>query len=182
MLLSDVNPDESQETIEKNNITLSNFDLTNTKDGVEWIDFSELTNEDQKSNYKEIVEDEESDDDTFHVEEDIWQEVHNWKNLQRLILNNFQVDRVVSNIPLSKEPYLHHVGETFLVIKRKDDNSDAEVKNYQGLNQTDLFSQQLLFSPSMFDDHMPEGYDHIFKGLPNSKDINYIIYLQTLDL
>ena len=88
----------------------------------------------------------------------------------------------MSNIPLSKEPYLHHVGETFLVIKRKDDNSDAEVKNYQGLNQTDLFSQQLLFSPSMFDDHMPEGYDHIFKGLPNSKDINYIIYLQTLDL
>ena len=64
------------ETIEKNNITLSNFDLTDTKDGVEWIDFSELTNEDQKSNYEEIVEDEESDDDTFHVEEDIWQEVH----------------------------------------------------------------------------------------------------------
>ena len=68
-------------------------------------------------------------------------------------------------IPESKEPRLHHVGQTFLVITRKDEHSGVEVKNYQGLNQTDLFSQQLVFSPSMFDDHMPGGYDFIFNGL-----------------
>jgi len=149
MLLSDVNPDDFVESISKSNISLSNFDLKNTEDGVEWIDFSELIEEDQKSNYEEIVGDDEEEDDTFHVEHHIWEEV----------------DQVVSNIPQSKEPYLHHVGQSFLVMTRKDAETDVEVKNYQGLNETDVFSQKLLFSPSMFDDHMPEGYDFIFKGI-----------------
>lgn len=152
MLLSDVNPDEFEETLEKSNITLSNFDLqTNTEDGIERIEFSEFINEDQKSNYEEIVEDKDDDteDDMFHVEETIWQEV----------------EKVVSSIPVCKEPYLHHVGESFLVIRRPDENSGVEVKNYQRLNETDLFSRQLLFNPSMFDDHMPGGYDYIFKDI-----------------
>ena len=72
----------------------------------------------------------------------------------------------MSNTPQSKEPYLLHVGQSFLAITRKDLQADVEVKNYQGLNETDVFSQKLLFSPSMFDDHMPEGYDFIFKGSP----------------
>ena len=39
MLLSDVNPDEFEETIAKNNITFSNFDLESfEKDGIEIID------------------------------------------------------------------------------------------------------------------------------------------------
>ena len=79
MMLSDVNPDEFEETIAKNNITLSNFDLKTTKDDeVEQIDFREFINEDQKSNYEEIVATAEDDDEeygTFHVEEDIWNEV-----------------------------------------------------------------------------------------------------------
>ena len=76
MLLSDVNPDDFVESISKSNITLSNFDLTNTEDGVEWIDFSELIEEDQKNNYEEIVGDDEEEDDTFHVEHHIWEEVN----------------------------------------------------------------------------------------------------------
>eukprot|EP00092_Neocalanus_flemingeri_P009884 GFUD01010653.1.p1 GENE.GFUD01010653.1~~GFUD01010653.1.p1 ORF type:complete len:626 (+),score=162.41 GFUD01010653.1:56-1933(+) len=156
MLLSDVNPDEFEETIAENNITLSNFDLqTFEEDGIERIEFSEFINEDQKSNYEEIVADKDDDDDdedgTFHVEEDIWEEV----------------DKAVSSIPSSKEPYLHHVAETFLVIRRKDESSGVEVQNYQGLNETDKFSQKLTFNPSMFDDHMPGGYTYIFEGLGN---------------
>ena len=56
-------------------------------------------------------------------------------------------------------------------MKRKGENTSVEVKNYQGLNETDHFSQQLTFNPSMFDDHMPGGYDYIFKGLPDCKII-----------
>ena len=77
-----------------------------------------------------------------------------------------KVESVVNTIPDSKEPYLHHVGQTFLVITRAKNKAEVEVTNYQGLNQTDLFSQQLIFSPTMFDDHMPGGYDYIFDGWP----------------
>ena len=87
------------------------------------------------------------------------------KKRQTKLMIFFQVDQAVSSIPSSKEPYLHHVAETFLVIRRKDENPVVEMKNYQGLNETDYFSQQLIFNPSMFDDHMPGGYDYIFEGL-----------------
>ena len=59
-----MNPDDFVESISKSKITLSNFDLTNTEDGVEWIDFSELIEEDQKNNYEEIVGDDE--EETIH--------------------------------------------------------------------------------------------------------------------
>lgn len=149
MLLSDVDPDESDDYVEKSNIALSEADLPTSEEGIQWIEFNEFQTEDQKSNYQEIIEDDENEDDTFHVEDHVWQEV----------------ESVVTIIPESKEPRLHHVGQTFLVITRKDEHSGVEVKNYQGLNQTDLFSQQLVFSPSMFDDHMPGGYDFIFNGI-----------------
>ena len=70
----------------------------------------------------------------------------------------------MKNIQESTDPYLHHVGQTLLVFSRQDDDSDLEVKIYQGLNQTKLFSQQIMFRPSMLYDHISSGYDFIFKG------------------
>ena len=35
---------------------------------------------------------------------------------------------------------------------------------YEGLGQTDLYAKELRFSTSMFDDHMPWGYNSLFTG------------------
>ena len=75
MLLSDVNPDEAEESEVKNNSTLSDSDQTSTDDEIQWIDFNEFQNEDQKSNYEEIIEEEEHDDGSFYVDTHIWEEV-----------------------------------------------------------------------------------------------------------
>ena len=75
MLLSDVDPDESDDYVEKSNIALSEADLPTSEEGIQWIEFNEFQTEDQKSNYQEIIEDDENEDDTFHVEDHVWQEV-----------------------------------------------------------------------------------------------------------
>ena len=81
---------------------------------------------------------------------------------------------MVKNIQESTDPYLHHVGHTLLVFSRQDEDSDLEVKIYQGLNETKLFSQQIMFRPSMLYDHISSGYDFIFKGKTNIH-LTYII-------
>ena len=81
---------------------------------------------------------------------------------------------MVKNIQESTDPYLHHVGHTLLVFSRQDEDSDLEVKIYQGLNETKLFSQQIMFRPSMLYDHISSGYDFIFKGKTNIH-LRYII-------
>ena len=81
---------------------------------------------------------------------------------------------MVKNIQESTDPYLHHVGHTLIVFSRQDEDSDLEVKIYQGLNETKLFSQQIMFRPSMLYDHISSGYDFIFKGKTNIH-LTYII-------
>merc|ERR1719357_891928 len=148
MLLSDVDPDEAEKQIATGNITVDSIIKNQSEDGVEWIDFNEFANEEQKSNFDDVVKEDNDAKDRFYVEDHIWEEVNN----------------VVSSIPKSKEPNLHHIGHSFLVIRRKDDQQ-LKTQIYHGLNQTDIFSQQLLFSVSMFDDHMPGGYNYIFENV-----------------
>ena len=84
--------------------------------------------------------------------------------MQITIADIIQVRDVVDNVEDSRDPYLHHVGQTFLVFTREDEDSDVEVTIYQGLNETKLFSQEIIFRPSMLLDHISSGYDYIFKG------------------
>ena len=83
-----------------------------------------------------------------------------------------QVDRTISSVPPSSDdPFLHHVAGTLLLVKRKQDLGEGEqeeqevsITMYQGTQQTDMFAGELKLSTSMFDDHMPWGYDQVFQG------------------
>ena len=85
---------------------------------------------------------------SFFVNKDIWD----------------KVDNAISSIPKSKEPKLHLIGESLLVIKRKD-TQELQTYLFQGIKETEIFSQQIHFSPNMINAHMPWSYDDIFKNV-----------------
>jgi len=84
-----------------------------------------------------------------------------------------KVRDVVENLKDSRDPYLHHVGQTLIVFTKEDEHSDAEVKIYTGLNETKHFSQEIIFRPSMVLDHISSGYDYIFNSIgPLSSELS----------
>ena len=55
-----------------------------------------------------------------------------------------------------------------LTVHRRKTSSSAPLifTKYEGSDQTDLYAKELRFSTSMFDDHMPWGYNSLFEGGP----------------
>ena len=80
-------------------------------------------------------------------EEDAWKKVRN----------------VIENIPEGFSPYLHHLGQHFLVMRR-DDDLGIQLSHFSGLEETSQFSNILHIHPSMIHHHMPWSYNKLFKG------------------
>ena len=57
---------------------------------------------------------------------------------------------------------------TARTVRRRKTTSSAPLifTKYEGSDQTDLYAKELRFSTSMFDDHMPWGYNSLFEGGP----------------
>ena len=77
-----------------------------------------------------------------------------------------KVENAILNIPEGFSPYLHHLGKHFLVLRRKDVQSNPEIKisKFSGLMETSQFSNFLHLHPSMINHHMPWSYNKLFKG------------------
>ena len=78
------------------------------------------------------------------------------------------------------EPKLHHVGGTFLVLTKTDDNN-IEAENHQGFEGTEKFSRELTLKISMISDHMPDAYNSLFEKYQDFNDTNKILNYQLLD-
>jgi len=78
-----------------------------------------------------------------------------------------EVEAACSSIPSLDEPRLHHLAHTLFVVRRRKTTSSAPLifTKYEGSDQTDLYAKELRFSTSMFDDHMPWGYNSLFEGV-----------------
>ena len=79
-----------------------------------------------------------------------------------------------------EEPELHHLGGTFLVLRRSDEDV-IEAEKYQGFEGTELFARQLILKGSMISDHMPGAYNHLFEKYQNIHTTNQIPSLDVLD-
>ena len=79
-----------------------------------------------------------------------------------------------------EEPELHHLGGTFLVLRRSDEDV-IEAEKYQGFEGTEVFARQLILKGSMISDHMPGAYNHLFEKYQNIYTTNQIPSLDVLD-
>jgi len=87
-----------------------------------------------------------------------------------------EVEAACSRIPSVAEPRLHHLAHTLFVVRRRDTTSSSQpltFTKYEGLGQTDLYAKELRFSTSMFDDHMPWGYNSLFTGVGALNQTSY---------
>ena len=58
-----------------------------------------------------------------------------------------------------------HLSKLLRVLRRETTSSQPLIfTKYEGVGQTDLYAKELRFSTSMFDDHMPWGYNSLFAG------------------
>ena len=58
-----------------------------------------------------------------------------------------------------------HFRKLLHVLRRETTSSQPLIfTKYEGVGQTDLYAKELRFSTSMFDDHMPWGYNSLFAG------------------
>ena len=79
-----------------------------------------------------------------------------------------------------EEPKLHHIGGTFLVLTKTDDNI-IQAENYRGFEGTEKFSRELTLKISMMSDHMPDAYNSLFEKYQNFNNTNKILNYQLLD-
>ena len=62
------------------------------------------------------------------------------------------------------------------VLRReKTQSHPLTFTKYEGSAQTDLYAKELRFSTSMFDDHMPWGYNSLFAGRDELEMIGSIL-------
>jgi len=86
-----------------------------------------------------------------------------------------EVEAACSTIPSVAEPRLHHLAHTLFVLRRRDKTASHPLTftKYEGSAQTDLYAKELRFSTSMFDDHMPWGYNSLFSGVGSLNQTNH---------
>jgi len=86
-----------------------------------------------------------------------------------------EVEAACSTIPSVAEPRLHHLAHTLFVVRRRETTSSQPLifTKYEGVGQTDLYAKELRFSTSMFDDHMPWGYNSLFAGVGALNQTNH---------
>ena len=126
---------------------------------------------------RDLIDFEDDEDDSEKIEHDRSEDEENslitatWRKIKESLHNySSQVD----------EPKLHHLGGTFLVLTKTDDNT-IEAQNYQGFEGTEKFSRELTLQPSMISDHMPNAYDSLFEDYQDFNKTNKILNYQLLD-